>query len=149
MDSTKKRMRMRNQDFGVRIFSIIVIALLFGMNLNLPFVYADSVSGPPAVANLNGEALSYNSVRINWSEYSQVPDFDIFRVSVNYGERVVDLVENEFVDTGLSPETTYRYEIYGIDNFGNEGEKRVVEVTTLPPDHSVPSIRDLRIIPSS
>jgi endonuclease/exonuclease/phosphatase family metal-dependent hydrolase len=86
---------------------------------------------PPAqVTGLNATVVSYSKINLAWNANSEP---DLFRYIVYRNDTVVAQVATTYYnDTGLSANTTYRYEVSAKDISGNEGPKSEgVKATTL------------------
>jgi chitodextrinase len=91
--------------------------------------------GPPAPVDLAAMPLGPSQVELTWT----VPGSDITGYNVyREGGLVGSVMATTFVDTGLSPETTYQYAVASLVD-DKQGERSAeVEVTTLSVQDRVP-----------
>jgi len=91
--------------------------------------------GPPAPADLAASPLGPDQVQLTWT----APDADVTGYNVYRGGTFIGTVAaTVFVDTGLAPETVYRYAVASLlgDKQGERSEE--VEATTLSEEDRVP-----------
>lgn len=86
---------------------------------------------PPTVpANLAGSPVGTNRINLTWNASTDnlgVTGYKIYRAGVQIGTSAT----TSYMDTGLTPNTTYSYQVSAHDAFGNESEKcGVVNATT-------------------
>ncbi|HEY3312200.1 MAG TPA: Ig-like domain-containing protein [Anaerolineales bacterium] len=89
---------------------------------------------PPSIpANLSGTASSANAVNLSWDPASDnvgVTGYDIYRDGV-LATRLGNVTS--FIDTGLTPNTTYQYQVRALDAAENaSAASAALPVTTLP-----------------
>ena len=89
---------------------------------------------PPAAPVVSGEAASSTSATLSWDSVDGASGYRVVRD----GEDVETLPggATSFEDSGLSPETTYAYRVFALDDFGQETPSEEVEVTT-PADSTI------------
>ena len=91
--------------------------------------------GPPAPANLAANPLGPDRVQLTWT----APDADVTGYNVYRGGTFIGTVmATEFVDTGLSPETAYRYAVASLAGEKQGERSEEVEATTLSEEDRVP-----------
>ncbi|MGD2073114.1 MAG: S8 family serine peptidase, partial [Candidatus Thorarchaeota archaeon] len=77
---------------------------------------------PPAkVTGLIADPVSSTSIDLNWDANTE-SDLDHYNVYRD-GVKIAETTDNFYTDSGLSPETTYSYEVSAVDTSSNEGEK--------------------------
>ena len=86
---------------------------------------------PPPPENFTAMAMSSSQVDLEWSPPSTsdtpVTGYNVYRDGALLGF----VVATAFADTGLAPETTYRYAVSSVDDRGLEGERSAeVSATT-------------------
>ncbi|BBB33105.1 hypothetical protein TTHT_1617 [Thermotomaculum hydrothermale] len=108
---------------------------------------------PTEPGNFAGQALSESKIRLTWDISTDlngtgVKEYVLKRYNAGNLEKTViiqDPVASMYVDTGLTEETTYDYEIYAVDYAGNQSTTATVTEATGPApylDHyaiSIPS----------
>ncbi|MCF2137373.1 MAG: S8 family serine peptidase [Candidatus Thorarchaeota archaeon] len=96
---------------------------------------------PPAkVTGLTTETLSHTEIKLTWNANSE-SDLDHYNVYRD-GTKIAETTSTTYTDTGLSPETTYTYEVSAVDTSNNEGEKSDPASATTdeaPPDTTPPA----------
>jgi chitodextrinase len=98
--------------------------------------------GPPAPRDVTAIAWSSTQVNLSWNpppaSAHPVQGYNVYRE----GESIGFVVSTAFIDTGLTPETTYGYTVAGVDTRGVEGERSdVVSATTDAPSDVIPPAR--------
>jgi hypothetical protein len=85
---------------------------------------------PPAkVTGLAATTLSLTAIRLDWNANSE-SDMNYYRIYRN-GIETASATENYYLDTGLTPDTTYNYQVSAVDTNSNEGQKSIqVSATT-------------------
>lgn len=97
-------------------------------------------STPPAkVTGLTATAASHSQIDLSWNTNTEedLSHYNVYRD----GAKIEEATNTYFSDTGLSPETTYTYEVSAVDTAGNEGEKSDSASATTdpePPDTTPP-----------
>jgi chitodextrinase len=97
--------------------------------------------GPPPPEQLAVTQVWPTQINLTWSPPSGsgfvVTGYNVYRES----DFVGFVVATTFTDTGLSPETTYRYAVSTVDDRGIEGERseEVSATTAIPPDVTPPA----------
>jgi fibronectin type 3 domain-containing protein len=92
--------------------------------------------GPPPPEGLTVTETWPTQINLSWSPPSGsgfvITGYNVYRE----GSFVGFVVATTFTDTGLSPETTYRYAVSTVDDRGVEGERseEVSATTEVPPD---------------
>jgi chitodextrinase len=85
-------------------------------------VTTDAEPAPPPPLDLNAVAAGPTQINLSWnppaSSARPVEGYNVYRD----GEPIGFVVSTAFADTGLSPETEYRYTISSVDDRGIEGE---------------------------
>ena len=95
-----------------------------------------AVPGPPPPEGLTVTDTWPTQVNLTWNPLSGsgfvITGYNVYRES----EFVGFVVATTFTDTGLSPQTTYRYAVSTVDERGVEGDwsEEVSAVTAAPPD---------------
>jgi fibronectin type 3 domain-containing protein len=94
---------------------------------------------PPAPSDLTAQAVSPSQINLAWSEVtdpeSGVSVYNVYRDDKQVGSTP----SSSFSDTGLSPSTTYQYQVSAVNGDGFEGEKsNVASATTLQAPDSTP-----------
>ncbi len=95
---------------------------------------------PTEPGNFTGQALSESKIKLTWDistdlNGSGVKEYVIKRYNGGTLEKTVvieDPVVSSYLDTGLTQETTYDYEIYAIDYAGNQSTTATVTEATGP-----------------
>jgi len=95
--------------------------------------------GPPPPRNLTAIAESSTQINLAWNPPAAsthpVQGYNVYRE----GEPIGFVLSTAFVDTGLSPETTYRYAVSSVDTREVEGElSDEVSATTDAPTDVIP-----------
>lgn len=99
----------------------------FGYGLVNAKTAIDSISGggditpPGQVTGLIATTVSETQINLNWDANPEA-DMDHYNVYRN-GIKITEVSSNSYSDMGLSPGTTYTYEISAIDTSNNEGIK--------------------------
>jgi len=78
-------------------------------------------TAPTVPQNLATTSISSDSVNLSWSsstDASGIASYSIFRDAISVGSSV----GTTFVDQGLTPDTSYTYQVLAVDNAGNESE---------------------------
>lgn len=92
---------------------------------------------PPTVPQiLTSEAVSSSSIQITWSVSTDGGSgLKLYRVYRDYGTTpIAETTAQSYVDNGLSPSTSYVYQVSAVDNANNESAKSApATVQTLPP----------------
>jgi len=93
---------------------------------------------PPTVPQiLTSEALSSASIVITWSASSDSGSgLKLYRVYRDYSPTpITETTSQTYTNTGLSPNTTYAYQVSAVDKANNESAKSTaVSEQTLPPE---------------
>ncbi|TFF68225.1 hypothetical protein EU520_00690 [Candidatus Thorarchaeota archaeon] len=88
---------------------------------------------PPAkVTGLTATAVSHTQIDLNWDANTEV-DLDHYNVYRD-GVKIAETGNTYYSDSGLSPETTYTYEVSAVDTAGNEGTKSDPASATTDPE---------------
>jgi len=94
---------------------------------------------PSAPSGLQGSAITSNSVTISWSGSTDnvgVAGYEVFR----NGTKVGTTTTTSYIDTGLSPSTTYHYTVTAYDFSNNKSlQSPQLDVTTVSSSQSSPS----------
>ncbi|MEE8573512.1 MAG: fibronectin type III domain-containing protein [Gemmatimonadota bacterium] len=96
-------------------------------------------AGPPPPENVTATEVGFTRIFVTWNppsgSESVVAGYNVYRE----GDFVGFVVATAFTDTGLSPETTYRYTVSSVDDRGIEGERsEEVSATTAAPRDLIP-----------
>ena len=107
--------------------------------------------GPPPPEHVTATEVGSTRIIVTWNPpsgpESVVAGYNVYRE----GDFVAFVVATAFTDTGLSPETTYRYTVSSVDDRGVEGERsEEVSATTAAPRDLIPpaSPTGLRVVGS-
>jgi chitodextrinase len=107
--------------------------------------------GPPPPENVTATEAGSTRILVTWSppsgSESVVAGYNVYRE----GDLVGFVVATAFTDTGLSPETTYRYTVASVDDRGVEGARsEEASATTAAPQDLIPpaSPTGLRVVGS-
>ena len=100
---------------------------------------------PPSIPlNLQGTATGAGQVTLTWSASTDnisIPSYRVYRDSNNYTS--IGVTGLTYVYQGLTPSSTYKFEVDAVDSSGNYSAKSAfINVTTLPtstPDVTPPS----------
>ncbi|MHA1330063.1 MAG: lamin tail domain-containing protein [Candidatus Hodarchaeales archaeon] len=79
------------------------------------------ITPPAQVTGLTATAVSESQVDLSWAANSE-SDLDHY-VIYRDGVFLTTTTQTSYSDTGLTPETTYTYEVSAVDTSGNEGLK--------------------------
>lgn len=101
---------------------------------------------PPKPTNFNVTSKTKTSLSFSWDVMS-ASDFSKFKLYRN-AVTIYEGGATTFMDTNLSAGITYTYEVSAFDVSGNEGEKNIMSVSTLPMDYTAPIIRNITLIDS-
>ena len=111
-----------------RFIISIFISILFSCSNN------NSNTIPSAPNNLIGQLLSTTSINLSWSDNSSSETgFKIERKSGVSDFSLISIISsgtNNFVDTGLSQNTTYTYRIFSFNDVGNSTYSNELVITT-------------------
>ncbi len=66
------------------------------------------------------ETLSHTEIKLTWNANTE-SDLDHYNVYRD-GAKIAETTSTTYTDTGLTPETTYTYEVSAVDTSGNEGD---------------------------
>jgi len=74
----------------------------------------------PTDLNLQSGAITANSIELNFSGHDRtgIKNYVIYR----NGEKIAATSTNQYIDTGLSSDQTYNYQIQATDRFNNQSE---------------------------
>ncbi len=91
------------------------------------------ITAPSQVTGLTVGTVTDTQISLSWNANSE-PDLASYNVYRD-GVLVVTVTTNSFTDSGLSPSTTYTYQVSAVDTSGNEGQlsTAVSATTTAPP----------------
>jgi hypothetical protein len=78
----------------------------------------------PVPITLNVQTVTENSVRLNWNKI-----YDVVEV-MRDGEKIAESTSVFYVDSDLTPETQYRYQLRAVDRYGREIVSNEVTVST-------------------
>jgi fibronectin type 3 domain-containing protein len=95
--------------------------------------------GPPPPEQVTATEAGSTQIFVTWTppsgSESEVVGYNVYRE----GNFVGLVVATAFTDTGLSPETTYRYTVSSVDDRGVEGERsEEASATTAAPQDLIP-----------
>jgi chitodextrinase len=98
-------------------------------------------TAPTTPTNLKGTAASYNTINLTWTASTDnvaVTGYTVVRDSVPVGNLGAT---SSFSDTGLSPNTSYNYQVQAFDAAGNKSAltSKVTVKTPTVPDSEAPS----------
>ncbi len=106
---------------------------------------AADTTAPIAPSNLTATSTSSSQINLTWTAATDAVGVVQHRIdrstSVNFSTtHTINVVANNFSDTGLSAGTTYYYRVYAVDAAGNSsGFSSVVNATT-PADYTISSV---------
>ncbi|MCL7972910.1 MAG: fibronectin type III domain-containing protein, partial [marine benthic group bacterium] len=91
--------------------------------------------GPPAPVDLTATPLSTTNVELTWSAPAEtITGYNVYRD----GAFVGSVAATTFIDTGLAPETTYRYQVASVVEDVQGERSAEVEATTLSEEDRIP-----------
>ncbi len=91
---------------------------------------AATTTTPTTPIGLIASANSANQVTLNWAASTDSVDVTGYRILRN-GTPIATTPTNSYVDTGVSPSTTYDYAVIAYDSAGNaSGQSNIATVTT-------------------
>jgi chitodextrinase len=108
----------------------------FGANVQIDF--APDTSSPSQPGSLTATALDTSRISLSWSASSDnvaVAGYRVYRG----GNLVTTVGTTSYTDTGLSPSTTYSYQVVAVDAAGNASPAASASATTLAPDTVPPT----------
>jgi hypothetical protein len=77
---------------------------------------------PKAPASLTAETVSWNSVELSWDQVYGATSYKVYRAKGSGSpEACGDVSGTSYTDTGLSPHTTYTYQVKVVSNKSGEG----------------------------
>jgi hypothetical protein len=126
------------EDYQNSKFNILVISkgLDTGYIFNFKPVWnslmemKDDIEPPTTPSNLVVQAKTCNSVSLSWSRSTDNLTVSKYQILRN-GNIVGETASTSFIDTGLSPNTTYSYSVKACDGNGNASDSSIaVSVTT-------------------
>lgn len=110
---------------------ILTRVLLLGTVLIIAFILsACFLLKPQAPTNLKAITLSASSIKLSWNGSG---DFIIYRSKSNVGaafNSIATTTFNDFVDTALTPSTTYYYKVRAKNDFGLSDPSNTASATT-------------------
>lgn len=92
---------------------------------------------PPAPADLAATGLTDTSVSLAWSAATGATGYEVLRAAGTTGgsfDPVTTVAGTSFTDTGLEPETSYRYQVRARNSAGASPVSATLAVTTEPDD---------------
>ena len=118
---------------GRRRLWLILAAAAVAVVLTVGAVFVVRAPSGPAPTGLASSEVTSDSVRLSWSappESTTAPDH--YRVTRDGTEIGPDVREPQFLDNGLEPGRTYRYEIRAVTDGHTSRATSAFEVKTLP-----------------
>ena len=106
---------------------------------SVPVTAIFDVTPPSTPTLLSAKAVSSNEIDLSWhpsTDNIAVAGYTIYRG----GDQIGTTASTSYADTGVSPQTSYGYDVVAYDTVGNNSQKASVSATTLPPDITPPSI---------
>ncbi|MDL2280639.1 fibronectin type III domain-containing protein [Selenomonadales bacterium OttesenSCG-928-I06] len=107
--------------------------------------YADATTWPEppdphAPDNLHAEAVSSSGINVTWSEVPDVEGYLVYRSLSPDGpfELIATTTDTEYLDEGLSPNTTYYYKVASFVDIFASPEAGPVDATTFPETPTIP-----------
>ncbi|HDD57611.1 MAG TPA: hypothetical protein ENF43_03745 [Thermoplasmatales archaeon] len=83
------------------------------------WTFTVDTTAPEKVTNLTVTSVSDSQLNLSWNAVSDAAKYNIYR-NGSYLDSTTDTI---YSDTGLTPGTTYCYEVSAVDQAGNEGPK--------------------------
>jgi|UniRef100_A0A7V3RDY0 Leucine-rich repeat (LRR) protein/fibronectin type 3 domain-containing protein len=117
---------------GIKLKKVSLWSFIFLSVLVLALVLSScSMFVASAPTNLSAVALSSQSVQLSWN--STAKEFVIYRGLSSNGTFVQIATSNatNYTDTGLTPSTTYFYQVKAKNQYGLSASSKTVSVTTL------------------
>ena len=99
-------------------------------------VYVKDTTKPVFYTKPEASIVAGTTVGLKWGgagDASGIEKYVVLRDGVKVGETTA----LSYLDTDLTVDTTYVYEVMAVDNAGNESEKHTVTVTTITPSGSI------------
>lgn len=95
------------------------------------FAVRTSTAPPAAPTGQTAVAVNSSSVRLSWSAAAKATGYRVYRspASNDAFEKVYDGTALTFLDTGLTPDTAYRYKVTAFNAYG-ESEAATVQANT-------------------
>lgn len=92
---------------------------------------ATSALAPAMVTNITANALNSNQIQLNWDTAAEAVNYKIYRKSSEPTFILLTTVgTNGFVDSGVSPQTTYSYYVIASNGAGDGPSSAIVSATT-------------------
>jgi len=108
--------------------AVVVIALIIGVVVWAPWK-SNSVAAP---AGLTAGTATANSLQISWTAPATAPSkYDVYRDGTLIGH--IAGTDTEFTDSGLSPATSYKFQLVAVDAGTSSPRSAVVRATTMTP----------------
>jgi len=102
---------------------------------------ADNIK-PNAPTNLSKSSVSENSLTISWGSPTPASDGDLaasYRI-LRDGQFILESTKKTFTDDNLTPNTTYDYKLFSVDDNGNISDKFVTLSVKTTADLKAPEI---------
>ncbi len=112
-----------------------IAAMLNGTYSNTGHAYAVAIDETPPTTppNFTATATSVSEITLQWSNSNDNIGVWCYRVSRD-GIEISTTKSTTYIDTGLTPSTTYIYEVRAYDEAGNPSANATTSATTLDPN---------------
>jgi chitodextrinase len=100
---------------------------------------APDTQAPTGPSSLTASATSSSTVQLSWPAASDNVGVVGYRV-YRGGVQLIQVTSLSYGDSGLTPNTTYGYEVRAVDAAGNLGPPAAATATTLGADTAAPSV---------
>jgi|GEM_PF-1136613 fibronectin type 3 domain-containing protein/putative cell wall-binding protein len=92
----------------------------------------DIASVPTAPANLTSKSQSISQIALSWLTVNGATSYAVYRASSYYGSyyQIAKVSSTSYINSGLSPNTTYYYKIKAMNGTGSSAFSPVASTTT-------------------
>jgi hypothetical protein len=87
---------------------------------------SETVPAPPT--NLAANATSSTAIQVSWTASAGATSYNVYRDLV--GTAIATVTTTSFTDTGLTPSTTYQYQVSAVNTAGESAKAGPVSATT-------------------